>query len=128
MCHVALVDDDRSTAEMYRLGLEMRGLEVAIYPDGPPFLESLETSLPDLVVLDWNLATVTGGEVLERIRRDERTSRLPVMILSNLPRGEAADVVLSRLGALAWLEKVSTTPAQLAETVTRLFERAAQPT
>jgi len=124
MCHIALVDDDRSTAEMYRLGLETHGFKVAVYPDGPPFLEALETSLPDLVLMDWNLSTVTGGDVLEHIRRDERTRRLPVMVLSNVPRRQYADVVLTRLGGLAWLEKVSTTPVQLAETVGRLFENA----
>jgi DNA-binding response OmpR family regulator len=119
-----LVDDERSTADMYRIGLEARGFTVAVYPDGPPFFEALEGSLPDFVLLDWNLPTLNGGDVLERLRRDERTRHLPVAILSNSPRRHYADVMLSRLGALAWLEKVSTTPAQLAETVARLFEEA----
>ena len=127
MCRIALVEDDRSIADMYRVGLEARGFEVAVYLDGPPFIESLETSLPDFVLLDWNLPTLAGGDVLEWVRRDERTRRLPVVVLSNAPRRHYADVVLNRLGAFAWLEKVSTSPVQLADMVSRLYESAGRP-
>lgn len=121
---IALVEDEGSIAEMYRIGLEMRGFDVAVHGDAPELFEALETSLPDVVLLDWNLPSVTGGQVLERLRMDERTRRLQVMILSNLPRRHYADGVVSRLGVAAWLEKMSTTPADLADHVELLFEGA----
>jgi two-component system phosphate regulon response regulator PhoB len=122
---VFLVEDERAVADMYRLGLETRGFDVSVHGDAPPFFEALETSLPDVVILDWNLPTLTGGEVLQRLRRDERTHRLRVFILSNQPKGNFAADVVSRLGALAWLEKTRTTPVELANVVAQAFEEFA---
>ena len=124
---MALVEDERTIADLYRIGLEARGFAVSVFHDGPPFFESLETALPDFVLLDWNLPSLTGGDLLERLRRDERTRRLRVAVLSNFPRRHFADTVLNRLGALAWLEKTSTTPMQLADIVARLLVDSAQP-
>lgn len=118
---VILVDDERAVTDMYRLALEMRGYEVSVHKDAPGLFEGLERSLPDMVVLDWNLPSVSGGQILERIRMDERTRRLRVMILSNAPRRQYADGVISRLGVLAWLEKVNTTPVDLADRIAQLF-------
>lgn len=119
---VFLVEDESAVAEMYRLGLAMRGFEVSVHADSPPFFEALETSLPDVVILDWNLPTLTGGEVLQHLRRDERTHRLPVFILSNHPKSHFTSEIVSRFGALAWLEKVHTTPSHLAGVVAQVFE------
>jgi DNA-binding response OmpR family regulator len=119
---VALVEDEKAVAAMYRLGLERRGFEVQTYLDAPEFFQALDHALPNVVVLDWNLGTLTGGQILERLRMDDRTRDLRVLILSNMPRSRFADVVMSRLGVLAWLEKVKTTPADLAARVTHLFE------
>lgn len=110
---------------MYRLALEMHGYRVAVHRDAPSFFEALETSLPDIVLLDWNLPSVSGGQVLERLRMDEHTRRLQVVILSNLPRRQFVDSVVSRLGVLAWLEKAHTTPAQLIERIAAVFKDTA---
>ena len=62
------------------------------------------TNMPALVLLDLRLPKVDGVEVLRRIHRDERTSSLPVIILtsSNADR----DMVDSlRYGAIAYIHK-----------------------
>jgi len=113
---VILVDDDTATAEMYRLGLEHHGFSVDWVGDGPGLFKSLSLGLPDVVVLDWQLPGMNGDEILLRIRLDERTRALPVLMLSNYPAsrdGEIDRVFMA--GALAWLEKSNTPPALLAE-------------
>lgn len=90
-----------------------------MHSGAPAFFEALETEVPDLVILDWNLPTLSGGEVLQRLRLDERTHRLRIFILSHPPKGHHAAEAVSRLGALGWLEKVRTTPAELANVSTR---------
>src|ERR1700751_29460 len=70
---VVLLDDERVIADMYGMALEARGFSLAAYSDAPTFFESLESSVPDVVLLDWKIGTTTGGEVLARLRGDSRT-------------------------------------------------------
>jgi CheY-like chemotaxis protein len=116
---VILVDDDAVSAEMYRLGLEQHGFVVAWNADGAELFEAMRESLPDIVVLDWQLPGMNGDEILRRIRLDDRTKALPVLMLSNYPAEKAGEVDRVFLaGALAWLQKVNTPPALLAEKLT----------
>lgn len=117
---VILVDDDEATGEMYRVGLEAAGFRVRVARDGDSLFSAFEAANPEIVVLDWQLPRQNGDEVLHRIRLDERTKSLPVLMLSNYPgiKNGVIDRVFAA-GALAWLEKVDTPPAVLAE---RLIE------
>ena len=113
---VILVDDDEATAEMYRLGLEAAGFHVRVARDGDGLFGAFDDAVPEIVVLDWHLPGENGDEVLHRMRLDARTKSLPVFMLSNYPavKNGAIDRVFQD-GALAWLEKVKTPPATLAE-------------
>ena len=113
---VILVDDDEATADMYRLGLEHHGFAVESVRDSAGLFLAISERLPDIVVLDWQLPGMNGDEILQRIRLDERTRALRVLMLSNYPAekvGQVDRVFLA--GALAWLQKVNTSPTLLAE-------------
>lgn len=113
---VVLVEDDLAVAEMYQLGLENRGFEVTIAGSGDELFGSLNGVTPDAIVLDYQLPRHNGAEVLERIRRDERISGVRVLMLSNFPSTHDAAVDrVFKSGALAWLQKKTTTPSLLAE-------------
>jgi DNA-binding response OmpR family regulator len=120
---VALVEDDPSVAEVYRLGLEALGFEVDVFPDGSMFFRALEARVPDVAVLDWQLQSIlTGVDILENLRLDARTSHLPVVMLSN--HYDAGDGALDRAmeaGAREWLIKARTTPAELAKRLTSIL-------
>ncbi len=109
---------------MYRLGLEHRGFKVTIHTDGSAFLAAVGADLPDVAVLDWHLGTITGEQVLSHLRESGQTRSMPVLILSNVTRRDDTEGVIARLGALAWLEKMGTPPARLADMVTAVFESA----
>lgn len=66
-------------------------------------------------MLDWELPGVRGDEALERLRGAHADAALPVFMLSNFPgtKNGAIDRAF-QFGAIAWLEKVNTTPARLA--------------
>jgi len=122
--YVALVDDDPSVAEMYRLGLEASGFEVDVFSDGSTFFVALDTHVPDVAVLDWQLQTIlTGVDILENLRLDERTSQLPVVMLSNHddPAGGALNRAMAA-GAADWLLKARTTPAELAQRLKTILQ------
>ena len=113
---VILVDDDLHAIEMYRLDLEMLGFTVRLAADGAALFAALESGLPDIVVLDWDLPGERGDAVLRRLRQDHRAVFLPVFILSNFPASQGDEHVdrAFEAGALAWLEKVKTPPHILA--------------
>lgn len=121
--YVLLVEDDVVIAATYRLGLELEGFRVAAVPDATGLFRAIAFEVPDLLVLDWSLPGTNGGEILERIRRDGRTRNLPVVMLSDYPsaRDGAIDRAFS-FGALAWLQKSETTPADLSQKLREALE------
>jgi len=122
---VILVDDDVTTAEMYRVGLEAFGFSVTVAHDAEEMFRNIDGQVPDILVLDWHLPGMHGDEILHHIRLDERTRALPVFMLSNYPGGKDGEIDRVFLaGALAWLEKVKTPPALLAEKLTESLRPA----
>jgi two-component system, OmpR family, phosphate regulon response regulator PhoB len=123
--HVLIVDDDPAMSDMYGLGLERYGFEVDVLHDPTRLNETVEARLPDVLVLDWDMPGLRGDEALERLRMTQAGRRLPVFMLSNFPgtRNGAIDRAFAA-GAIAWLEKVNTTPALLA---TKLSEAMGSP-
>jgi two-component system, OmpR family, phosphate regulon response regulator PhoB len=118
--YVALLEDDMAIADMYGFGLQTAGYHVAAFPDPASFLRSLDVGLPDMVVLDWNLPIMNGGQVLKTLREDPRTNSLPVIVLSALSGRTGGELEMARdYGVAEWLLKSTTTPSALAATIAR---------
>lgn len=102
-----LVEDNPDDAALAQAALESAGagyrLEIA--EDGEQALEKLSgTPLVDLVLLDIKLPGINGFEVLRRIRSDERTRHLPVVVLTSSI--EESDVLRTyQLGANSYVRK-----------------------
>jgi CheY-like chemotaxis protein len=111
--HVLFVEDDTAIAQMYKLKLELDGYEVDLAGDGETALEKARGSLPDIIFLDIRLPRLGGLEVLEALRADPLTKRVPVVILSSQTEKELVERG-ARLGVLDHVIKSKTTPAQLA--------------
>ncbi len=81
---ILIIEDDAalSGALAGRLGEE--GFEVSLAPDGESGLKTLETSKPDLVLLDLILPRKTGFEVLAELNQRKETRTLAVLVLTNL--------------------------------------------
>ena len=109
---VLLIEDDLDTLEMYRTRLQKDGYEVSVATDGEQGLELATSLKPDIVFLDIRLPKLGGLEVLERLRDQESTSAVPVVILSNYGEQELIDRGL-KLGALEFLVKAHTSPVEL---------------
>lgn len=123
---VMLVDDDADIASMYAIGLEAGGFRTVVLSDVSSLFVALdEADPPDVLVLDFQLGgIVTGVDILENLRLDDRTADLPVLLLSNhvgdldgaLDRAHAA-------GARGWHVKSRTSPAQLALKISEICRR-----
>ena len=97
---ILLVEDNPDDEELTRRALKNNlcnelvvahdGQEALDYLFGTGAYQGRETSImPQVVLLDLGLPKVSGLEVLERIRSDERTSRLPVVILTSSEEDQA---------------------------------------
>jgi DNA-binding response OmpR family regulator len=86
---ILLVDDERDLVFYTKLFLEEKGYEVTEAYDGQQALEVLETSRPDLVLLDVTMPRLSGWDVLKRMQEDPENVEIPVLMLT--ARSEDAD-------------------------------------
>ena len=123
-----LLDDEPDTAEMYRLGLEAGGFRVAVVTEAAELFEAIEHEVPDILVLDYRLRGMTAVDVLDVLRKDARTAKVPVFILSNYlgDQDGAIDRVFAA-GVLAWLRKPATPPKALARKLLQAVSRPRRP-
>ena len=113
---ILLIEDNASDEKLTLMAFRQSGVtnEIVVKRDGVEALEYLSLNgnqagrpanvLPSVVLLDLKLPRVDGLEVLRRIREDERTRLLPVVVLTS--SNEDEDVIRSyALGANAYVRK-----------------------
>ncbi|MES2353621.1 MAG: response regulator [Pseudomonadota bacterium] len=116
---ILLVEDSQSDIELFMFAHQRNKSTavIRIVRDGVEALdlllgnenrtEDVLAILPRLVLLDLNMPRLTGFDVLERLRTDERTRRLPIVIFSSSDQS-ADKLEAHRLGANDYVRK----PAQ----------------
>ncbi len=89
---VLVVEDDDDVRTTVRYALEQAGYQVHEARNGQEALSFLHQpgQLPNLVLLDMMMPTLSGGEFLQSVGRDARLASLPVIIMSASPRPPAA--------------------------------------
>lgn len=87
---VLVADDDSDILELVCFRLERAGYDVIRASDGEQALRIAAEHRPDLAVLDVMMPKLTGYDVTRRIRKDQATSRMPVILLT--ARVQEADV------------------------------------
>ena len=101
---VLVVEDSAVIQRLIAVCLRPAGVEVETRADGPSGLEAALTTGPDLVILDVGLPRMDGWEVLERIRSDDRTRSMKVLVLTAHAQEETRERA-DRGGADAFLTK-----------------------
>lgn len=86
------VEDDRSIRELMIYTLNSAGFEAAGCKDGKSLYEALDQELPQLILLDIMLPDEDGITILKKLRADERTADLPVILAT--ARGTEYDKVI----------------------------------
>lgn len=104
---ILLVEDDRFLSSLLKSRLEKDGgFQVTLAMSGDEALSELESTRPDLIILDIILPGKSGFEILEELRA-KPGAQMPVIVMSNL--GQAQDVARGKdLGAVEYFVKANT--------------------
>ncbi|MGD2206450.1 MAG: response regulator, partial [Anaerolineae bacterium] len=101
---ILIVEDDYDISNMLRIYFDSQGYETMVAPRGAEGLEICRRKLPNLVILDIMLPDVDGYEVCRRLRKNLRTSHIPVIFLTQ--KDERSDQIAGlELGADDYVTK-----------------------
>ncbi|MDZ7803005.1 phosphate regulon transcriptional regulator PhoB [Thiohalophilus sp.] len=112
---ILVVEDEEAIREMLGFTLQRAGFTVIEAGDAREASERLSEQPPDLVLLDWMLPGISGVEFAKRLRRDESTRDLPVIMLT--ARGEEESKLR---GYEAGIDDYVTKPFSTQELVARI--------
>ena len=101
---ILVVDDDATNLRMANQILASEQMRVSCAKSGEQALEFLKGNRPDLLLLDIHMGGIDGFETLSRIRADERTSGIPVIMLT-ADDDEATETRALQSGAMDFIKK-----------------------
>ena len=134
LIQVLIIEDNPADVYITRLALAKEmNFEAIVLDDGAPAITYLKseppyegTPTPDLVILDLNLKTIDGLEVLRWIRAKPNLLRLPVVVLSSFPPDAQHDAAAQ---ANCYIQKPGSLDEymRIGRTIRECFEEAQGP-
>ncbi len=86
-----IVEDENEIADLVKFHLERDGIQVSVARNGRKAIEMVQGAGYDLIVLDLMLPDLDGLEICRRLKGQDRTKEIPVVMLT--ARGEESDIV-----------------------------------
>lgn len=101
---ILIIEDEATLNKAIAEYLEAENFQVLSALDGEVGAEMAKKEVPDLILLDIILPKKDGYEVLDELKKDEKTKNIPVILLTNLESQE--DIVRAfEKGATTYLVK-----------------------
>ncbi|MBV9123080.1 MAG: response regulator [Planctomycetes bacterium] len=101
---ILIIEDERALTDVLTYNLKREGYDVYVVHDGQEGLRKAQMLLPDLVLLDLMLPSLSGLEVCRQLRAGERTQHIPILMLT--AKAEETDQVVGfSLGADDYVTK-----------------------
>ncbi len=100
-CTILVADDERYITTIISLKLRQAGSTVITASDGEQALELALEHLPDLVCADYQMSPMSGLELAEQLKADQRTAHIPILLLNShghrIALGQLADTNIRAL-------------------------------
>ena len=112
MIKIAIIEDDPTISQMYRMKFESEGFDVRMASNGKIGVDVVKTFKPDIILLDIQMPEMDGTAALKLIRANKDSAETPVIILTNLGEEEAPSEMRS-LGISSYIVKANNTPRQV---------------
>lgn len=119
MARILCIDDNKHGCFARKALLEEQGHEVLVALSGKEGLERFRAEKVDLVIVDYIMPDINGGEVIRQIRKS--SARMPIILHSGFADRLALDEKVTEADAV--LQKGPREIRELLETVTRLLAR-----
>ena len=120
MAKILIVEDDPLIARLYQKAFAFEGYDVAVAHDGEEGLKKTAEDKPVLILLDIMMPKMHGFEVMDRLKANEETKKIPVVVLTNLASPRDAETALSK-GAVKYIVKSEYQPKQIVEMVKEIL-------
>ena len=114
MKKVAIIDDDLLLLDMYSGAFSRASYEVIKAQEGKEGYKKILENHPDIVFTDIVMPDHDGFYLIEKVRKHEELSKMPLIALSNLDSKDDVEEAM-RLGADGYVIKSSITPSKLIE-------------
>ena len=82
MAHILIIDDEPAIRGMIRDSLELAGYTCSEAEEGISGHSRVIDTRPDLILLDWMLPGINGIELARRLKRDETSAEIPIIMLT----------------------------------------------
>lgn len=117
---ILIVEDDPLMSRLYSKVFQIEGYDVLTAPDGEEGLSEIHKDIPTLILLDVMMPKMNGLELLEKLKSDPATRKIPVIMLTNLAGTADAEKAIS-LGAVKYIVKSEYDPKQIVEMVKEIL-------
>ena len=115
-----LIEDSPLLTAMYQAALEKADFDVLVAHDGETGLNIAKEKKPSGIILDILMPGMDGYEVLKKIKEDEITKNIKVIILSVVAQKDAQEKA-KKLGAADYLIKTDLTLSETIEKIVSFF-------
>lgn len=122
MNKILVAEDDKFLASAYRVKLEKAGFEPIIVGDGEKVINTLKTTIPDLIIMDLIMPIKDGFQALSEIKLNESWKKIPVIVSSNLGQKEDVDRAMN-LGATDFIVKSNLKLEDLIQKIYKILEK-----
>jgi CheY-like chemotaxis protein len=116
---VLVVEDSPTQAVQTRALLVANGLQVIMACDGPEGIELAEEHQPHLIILDWEMPRMNGGQVLHELKGNPSTSPIPIIIFTHHDSHEVKAAGLQG-GAVDFIPKDAFAKVVMIETLVQM--------
>ena len=120
MAKILIVEDDPLIMRLYQKIFVLEGFEVVQAANGEEGLEKAKSVMPTLIVLDIMMPKMNGLELLMKLKSDDQTQKIPVVMLTNLAGTHDAEKALTE-GAVKYIIKSEFTPKQVVNLVQEII-------
>jgi|PlaIllAssembly_1097288.scaffolds.fasta_scaffold891668_1 DNA-binding response OmpR family regulator len=113
---ILLIDDDLKIIKLVESRLKANGYDVISAKDGKSGIEKAKRESPDLILLDIMMPEIDGYQVIERLKKEEDTKSIPVVMLTAKRDLEDIDKSMNVFGAVGFISKPFS-PAELLQQI-----------
>ena len=122
MLKILLVEDDPDQIYLYKTRLQMEKFKIVEAHNGKQGIEIAKQEMPDFILLDLVMEDMSGMKVLEALKKDKKTKKIPIVLLTNLIKKALIDQA-TKLGAVGFWPKTEVLPEEIVCRIKKIIKK-----